>query len=100
MNKGIGPRGTSLLKKLGLTPITEMSDDELRTLVMKDRERRSQVRTEGRVRRAAQEKKSPKSSRVPTLESLGLSPRIIETLRASGKTDVELLTELRQKGLI
>ena len=91
---GIGPNGTSLLNKLGLKRIDELSDEELTELVRADRTRRSQERALGRARRIMKKVKGPE--RVQTLESMGLDSKLIIKLRASGKSEGELVEMLKR----
>lgn len=95
---GIGPKGSSLLSKLRLKPLGEMSDEELQTLVSADRSRRSQQRVLGRAKRIM--KRETKTHREVTLESIGLAPRLIEKLRESKKSDSELIEMLREREII
>lgn len=95
---GIGPKGSSLLTKLGLKSVTKMTDTELQQLVSDDRTYRSQQRALGRASRIM---KKPKSvERVANLESTGLAPALIIKLRASGRPDGEIISELKQKGIL
>jgi hypothetical protein len=105
---GLGPKGSSLLHKLGQKPAYELTEGELLQLVSADRERRVTQRTLGRVMRQAADKK-PKTTKSgkktapagPTsLESLGLDPNVIAKLRADGKTDAQLILLLRKAGLV
>lgn len=103
---GLGPRGTSLLAKLGKKQAWEMSAEELRELVQKDRERRTIARAMGRLTAMLKDgegKKSSKPRRVkatPSLESLGLDPIVIVGLRKSGKTDAAIIKTMQEKGLL
>ena len=111
---GLGPRGTSLLHKLGKLQAWEMSYEELRELVHKDRERRTIARAMGRLTamlkdESGKKKRSekPSSSRKPkasakvvTLESLGLDPLLITGLRKSGKSDTAIIKSMQEKGLL
>lgn len=94
---GIGPAGTSLLIKLGQLPAHEMSVSDLRILVEKDRARRSEVRAMARARKIAGPVK-PKA--VKTLEEFGLTPAIAARLRATGKSEPELIALIQRSGLI
>ena len=95
---GIGPKDSSLLNKLSLPSLSSLSDDKLRSMISLDRQNRSLVRAAGRINRIAKDKKSVKAP--PTLESVGLAPALIIKLRASGKSDLELITILKQKGIL
>jgi hypothetical protein len=97
---GIGPMNSSLLDKLGLKNISQLSDDELRKLVSNDRQNRALVRAAGRVKRIAKDKSATKTHRVVSLESIGLAPALIAKLRASGKSDGEIISDLKSKGII
>ena len=98
---GIGPKESSLLSKIKLKSISEMTDDELREFISADRTRRSQQRALGRAKRLIHTKGPSKkrSSRI-TLESIGLRPRLLQKLRATGRTDPEIIDLLREKGVI
>ena len=96
---GIGPKGTSLLTKLGLKSVSEMTDEELRVLVSNDRTYRSQQRAVGRAKRIMSNK-PPKVERVVNLESIGITPALIVKLRASGRTDTEIIKDMKQRGLL
>ena len=96
---GIGPKGTSLLTKLGLKSILDMSDEELRELVSADRFRRSAQRAIGRAKRIMSTKK-PKAEREIKLESTGLAPELIVRLRATGKTDAEIIANMKARGIL
>jgi hypothetical protein len=102
MASGIGPKSSSLLDKLGLKSITAMSDAELRELVSADRVKRTMTRVAGRINRIAKDKTQVayKPKVAPTLESIGLAPSLISKLRLSGKSDEELITQLKAKGII
>lgn len=91
---------SSLLDKLGLKSITELSTEELQKLVSGDRQNRTLVRAAGRIKRIAKDKAAVKVHRVVTLESVGLAPAIIIKLRASGKSDGEIIGELKAKGVL
>lgn len=97
---GIGPMNSSLLDKLGLKAITELSTDELRQLVSGDRQNRVLVRAAGRIKRINKDKASVKVHKLVTLESIGLAPSLIVKLRLSGKSDSEIINELKSKGVI
>ena len=111
---GLGPKGTSLLHKLGQKAAYELTEGELLSLVQADRERRVTQRTLGRVMRQADDKprKTTKAGKVikakapeMTLEDLGLDPNVVAKLRApsgDGKTrsDGELILLLRKAGLV
>lgn len=97
---GIGPRGSSLLNKLGIKRIDQLTDDELRELVLNDRTRRSQVRALGRAKRMMQRPKTPATRRNQTLDSFGLAPALVTKLRSTGKSDSELILLLKEKGII
>ena len=92
---------TTLLDKLGLKSLGQMSDDELRQLVSKDRQNRTMVRAAGRIKRIAKDEAQPKTHKaLPTLEATGLAPALIVKLRASGKSDAELIAILKARGVI
>ena len=97
---GIGPKNTSLLTKLKLKSVTEMTDDELKQLVSNDRTYRSQQRAMGRANKIMSSSKKPKVERVVKLESIGLAPALIVKLRASGRPDSEIIADLKQKGVL
>lgn len=101
-SNGIGPNGTSLLDKLGLKGIKDMSNDELRKLVSGDRLNRTLVRTAGRIKRIAKSEKEAnyKPKPQPTLESIGLAPALITKLRSGGKSDAEIISTMKARGLI
>jgi hypothetical protein len=88
----------SILSKLGITPLLEMSEADVRTLVEADRTRRSRERALGRAKRMM--KDSPRKAAPKTLESLGLAPAIIAKLRATGRPDSELVAEIQRRGLL
>jgi hypothetical protein len=96
---GLGPNGTSLLTKLNIKSLAEMTTDELRELVSSDRFRRSSERALGRAKRIMGDKK-PRVVKVTTLESVGLNSSLITKLRLTGKPDEVIIAELRQKGII
>lgn len=101
MTNGIGPKGSSLLNKLGLKNIGELTNDELREMVSNDRGRRVLTRTAGRIKRIAKEAREVRNPRAqPTLETIGLDPGLITKLRASGKSDAELIAILKERGVI
>lgn len=89
-----------LLEKLGIKNIKDLTDDELRSLVSQDRWNRQATRIAGRIKRQAKDDKAPKTKKIATLESIGLAPEFIVKLRASGKTDGEIITVLKAKGII
>ena len=97
---GIGPMNSNLLDKLGLKAINDMSTDELRQLVSGDRQNRALVRAAGRIKRINKDKTAVKTHRVITLESIGLAPSLIAKLRLSGKSDSEIISDLKSKGVI
>lgn len=78
--------------------MSEMSDDELRTLVSADRARRVATRVAGRIKAAQTHKKV--AHKIETLETIGVAPELITKLRATGKSDSELIAMLRAKGII
>ncbi len=86
----------SILKKLGIKPLIEMSPAELTSLVSADRQRRSIERALGRVKRQMKGLTKPKL----TLDNCGLAPSLVAAMRATYKNDDVALTALRQKGLI
>lgn len=90
----------TLMQKLGLKPITEMTELELKSLVEGDRQHRALARAAGKVKRIQKDNAAPKSSRPQTLESTGLAASLILKLRLTGKSDAELIKELKMKGLI
>jgi hypothetical protein len=92
----------TLLNKLGLKPITSMSELEIYNLVAKDRDRRSQQRALGRLKRVMKDAEAPNKARVRSvnLSGLGLSPALITRLRSSGRSDSEILATLKQGGFI
>lgn len=89
-----------MLNKLGFPTISELSEAQLRELIANDRVRRVTTRAAGRINRIAKDKTSPKIKLSPTLESVGLAPALIAKLRASGKSDEELITLMKSKGVI
>ena len=96
---GIGPMGSSLLSKLGIKGISELSTEELRKLVSNDRLNRTLVRAAGRIKRIQKDEKTY-SPRPITLESIGLAPTLIAKLRAGGRSDGEIIKELKEKGVL
>ena len=100
MSQGIGPKGTSLLNKLGLQAISQLSNDELRELVSNDRIRRVLTRATGRIKRIAKDRSAAIARAPQTLETIGLAPALIIKLRASGKPDGELIAMLKERGVI
>lgn len=93
----------TLLEKLGIKSIQTLSDDELRKLVSDDRQNRVLTRTAGVIKRIKKDEASPKTHRAPaTLESTGLAPSLITSLRAKnpGKSDAELIAILKSRGII
>lgn len=99
---GLGPNSTSLLNKLGKKQAWEMSLEEITTLVTADQTRRTIQRAMGRVlRQAKDDGTAAKAKRAPaTLESLGFAPSICDQLRLTGKSEAELISLMRQKGLL
>lgn len=93
----MGPNGTSLLEKLGFKRAHLMNEDELLSLVTKEQARRSVARAIGRVVRQAKGKKPEK---IKTLEDVGLNPITCVKLRQSGKSDLEIIQQMQQKGLL
>jgi hypothetical protein len=93
-----------MLEKLGFKSISDMTDEELRALVSNDRIKRVTTRVAGRMNRiAADGSHKPSHVRVHpvlTLESVGLAPALIVKLRASGKSDVEIITQMKERGLL
>lgn len=99
MSTGIGPKGSSLLEKLGGKRACDMSEQELRNLVEREQYSRSSKRAVGRVIRAA--KDMPKIKvKVERLEQLGLTSEVVVKLRATGKSEVELIEMIRRSGLV
>jgi hypothetical protein len=92
----------TILSKLGLKSIQELSDDELRQLVSLDRQNRAMTRAAGRIKRIKKDEAAPKTHRVVTLESTGLAAPLIASLRQKnpGKTDGELIAILKSRGII
>ena len=99
---GLGPNKASLLTKLGKKQAWEMTISELTELVTADQTRRTVQRAMGRVLRQSKEDGSAaKARRKPaTLESLGFAPTICEQLRLTGKSESELISLMREKGLL
>jgi hypothetical protein len=106
---GIGPKGNSLLHKLGKRQAWEMTEQELHDLVIKEQERRSVQRALGRAAKMmASNGQSTKSAKARaakkannnSLEGCGLAPAILAKLRASGKPDFQIYLELVAAGLI
>lgn len=93
-------KAPSILTKLGLKGIGQMTDDELRSLVSLDRQNRTLVRAAGRIKRIAKDKSAVKVHRSNTLEALGLDKALIEKWRSSGKSDEELISILKAKGIL
>jgi len=95
-----------MLNKLGFKSISDMTDEELRALVSNDRIKRVTTRAAGRMTRIAQDKSgSSKPSHVKVhpvlkLEDVGLAPALIIKLRASGKSDLEIITQMKERGLL
>jgi hypothetical protein len=101
MTNGIGPKGSSMLNKLGLKHISELTNDELREMVSNDRGRRVLTRAAGRINRIAKgSKQASRPKLLPTLEAIGLATELITKLRSSGKSDTELIAMLKEKGII
>ena len=96
---GIGPGGTSLLEKLGGKRACDMSVQELRNLVEREQYNRSSKRAVGRIIRAA--KDAPKvKEKITRLEQLGLAGEVVTKLRATGKSEEELIESIRRSGLV
>ncbi|KKK53860.1 hypothetical protein LCGC14_3090530 [marine sediment metagenome] len=93
----MGPNGTSLLHKLGSLRAFEMSEGALLDMVVKEQHRRSVARVAGRIIRSA---KGTKAAKLMKLEDLGLAPLTCIKLRSSGKSDLEIIRALQQKGLL
>ena len=96
---GIGPKGTSLLEKLGGKRACDMSTQELRNLVEGEQYARSSKRAIGRGIRAAKDGPRVKE-KVTRLEQLGLASEVVVKLRATGKTEAELIEAIRRSGLV
>jgi hypothetical protein len=98
---GLGPKGTSLLHKLGLKQAWEMSHEELTELVRKDRDRRTIQRAMGRLTALLKTTSRPKKKQPSvTLESLGFLPHICQALRKGGQSDSQIIKTLKEKGLL
>jgi len=105
---GLGPKGSSLLNKLGFKQAWQMSETELRGIVERDRNRRIIQRGIGRMVAMATRGKRQQRNATPhsasvgpiTLESLGLAPALITGLRKSGKSDSQIIKSMREKGLL
>lgn len=95
---GIGPKNSSLLKKLGRKAAWEMANDELLAMVEAEQQRRSKERALGRVVRATKGK-MPKP-KITRLEQLGLAPELCVRLRASGTDEAELIQRIQKAGLL
>ncbi len=93
----MGPNGTSLLHKLGSLRAFEMSEGDLLNMVITEQHRRSVARVAGRIIRST---KGKKPAKLMKLEDLGLAPLTCEKLRSSGKSDLEIIRVLQQKGLL
>lgn len=99
INSGIGPKGTSLLEKLGGKRACDMSPQELRSLVEREQHNRSAKRAIGRIIRAAKDMPKVKE-KVTRLEQLGLAGDVVVKLRATGKSEEELIDSIRRSGLV
>lgn len=100
-NSNSNSNSNSILEKLGLTSIQNLTAEELQKLISSDRQNRAMVRAAGRIKRISKDSSQPKSHKAPpTLASLGFAPALIEKLRASGKSDTELIAMLKEKGVI
>ena len=93
----MGPNGTSLLHKMGSLRAHEMTPDALLSMVVMEQHRRSVARVAGRIIRST---KGTKAAKLMKLEDLGLAPLTCEKLRSSGKSDLEIIRALQQKGLL
>ena len=92
---GMGPNDTSLLDKLGLKSIHDMSDTELRNLLVNDRKRRSVERVKARIAKV-----QGKPKKQPTLEDLGFAPGVAAKARQAHGSDELAIRFLKEKGVI
>ena len=93
---GMGPNGKSLLEKLGVVPIADMSNEELLKMLESDRSRRGQVRKKARIERAT----GIKPKKQITLEELGFEPDKCLRMRLKFGTDELAIKALKEKGLL
>ena len=94
---------STLLNKLGLKAIHEMSDEELRKLISEDRVNRTATRAAGRIKKLSSESKSkPKRIILTPAQMLekNLDPAVLMAARKSGKTDMKIYQIMKEKGLI
>ena len=96
---GIGPKGTSLLEKLGGKRACDMTPQELRNLVEREQHTRSSKRAIGRIIRVAKDMPKVKE-KITRLEQLELAPSVIIKLRMTGKSEEELIEAIRRSGLV
>lgn len=87
-----------LLHKLGKLRAHERDSDDLLKFVIQEQMRRGLQRSAGRVIRAA--KDSNRKPKIMTLENLGIDPSLCQRLRASGQSEMALITKVRKAGLI
>ncbi len=99
---GLGPNSSSLLTKLGKRAAWEMTIDELHAFITADQVRRTVQRSLGRsLRQSKEDGSAAKAKRAPaTLESLGFHSAICNQLRLTGKSEKELISLMKQKGLL
>jgi hypothetical protein len=111
---GLGPKGSSLLHKMGKKQAWEMSTEELEELVTRDQHRRSIQRAIGRVRkvlvdsegretttkRGRPRTKSKVKKEPARLEDLGVAPVLAKKLRETGKPEFQIILELQAAGII
>ena len=91
---------SSLLDKLGIKAMKDLTTDELRQLVASDRLHRTMIRAAGRMNRITKDKAQPKTHKVTTLESIGLDPTLIKQVRAGGRSDEEIIVALKKRGIL
>ena len=94
----LGPNGTSLLHKLGKQLAHEIPEIDYIALIVKEQERRTFQRAIGRIVRSNKGKSN--TTKITHLEQLGLSPIIIAKLRATTRSEAELLKQIQKAGLL
>ena len=112
---GLGPKGSSLLHKMGKKQAWEMSTEELEELVTRDQHRRSIQRAMGRVRKVLVDsegretttkrgrprtKSKVKGKAATKLEDLGVAPALAKKLRETGKPEFQIILELQAAGIV
>ena len=109
---GLGPKQTSLLRKLGKLQAWEMSSEQLQKIVADNQQKRTIDRSMSRAaklmsssttslkRSKARSKEKASNKPLKKLEDCGLSVEIVKSLRATGKQDFQIILELQAAGLI